>query len=136
MYEKLPLEERESAARSSHRPQHTPWHRRVVAIVLVLILVLFSPWAPSLKAATGLRSCKAEKANHGVKYAGESLSWEKIGEIEGRTLEQSRLNVPMDQFNATRSGNKTFDLHLIRLRGKDGSDNLLLNPGGEHSLGA
>ena len=120
-YEKVPLDEREGPAEVAP----LAWHRRLVAVALVAIL-LFS-WIPLPRPwSTGSHKC-----DHSKKYAGEKISWEKIGEIEGRTLEQSRLDVPMDHFNATNSGNKTFDLHLIRLRGKEGSDNLLLNPGGK-----
>ncbi|KAL2829569.1 Alpha/Beta hydrolase protein [Aspergillus pseudoustus] len=57
-----------------------------------------------------------------------------------RTLECSTLEVPMDQFNATRSGDKTFNLALIRLRSPNTSattptKNLLLNPGGPGGSG-
>ncbi|KAF2215283.1 hypothetical protein CERZMDRAFT_110008 [Cercospora zeae-maydis SCOH1-5] len=73
---------------------------------------------------------------HRVRYKGEKISWQKAGEIEGRHLETSSIVVPMDQFNLTNSGDKTFNISLVRLRGKDGSPNLLLNPGGPGGSGA
>ncbi|KAJ3493653.1 hypothetical protein NLG97_g4598 [Lecanicillium saksenae] len=36
----------------------------------------------------------------------------------------------MDQFNKTNSGDKTFQIPLIRMRGKNATKNLLVNPGG------
>lgn len=127
LYEKVPLHEHEELAPSPPKlPRSSPWHRRLTAALIVAVLLSCSAWGPS---PTGW-SPAPHRCNHTL-YAGEKLSWEKIGEIKGRTLEQSRLDVPMDQFNATNSGNKTFNLHLIRLRGKEGSDNLLLNPGGK-----
>ncbi len=70
-----------------------------------------------------------------VSYHGELISWEPCGEITGHPLECSSIDVPMDQFNATNSANKTFSLPLIRLRGKQATQNLLLNPGGPGGSG-
>jgi len=41
----------------------------------------------------------------------------------------------MDQFNPDKSGNKTFSIPIIRLRGKNATQNLLLNPGGPGGSG-
>ncbi|KAI1876768.1 uncharacterized protein JN550_000840 [Neoarthrinium moseri] len=70
-----------------------------------------------------------------VRYSGESISWKACGDLNGRELECSELEVPMDQFNPENSGNKTFTLPLIRLRGKDATQNILLNPGGPGGSG-
>ena len=69
-------------------------------------------------------------------YEGENISWEKCGEVSGRPVECSTITVPMDQFNATNSGDKVFTVPLIRLRGHNATQNLLLNPGGPGGSGA
>ncbi|KAL1860252.1 hypothetical protein Daus18300_009306 [Diaporthe australafricana] len=69
-------------------------------------------------------------------YEGEHISWEKCGEVSGRPVECSTITVPMDQFNATNSGDKVFTVPLIRLRGNSATQNLLLNPGGPGGSGA
>ncbi|KAI0378193.1 alpha/beta-hydrolase [Hypomontagnella monticulosa] len=70
-----------------------------------------------------------------VTYLGEHITWEQCGDIKGRPVECSSIDVPMDQFNATNSGNKTFTIPLIRLRGHNATQNLLLNPGGPGGSG-
>ncbi|ROV94100.1 hypothetical protein VMCG_08220 [Cytospora schulzeri] len=65
----------------------------------------------------------------------EHITWEGCGEIKGRPVECSTITVPMDQFNATNSGDKVFTVPLIRMRGKDATQNLLLNPGGPGGSG-
>ncbi|KAL7787451.1 Alpha/Beta hydrolase protein [Trichoderma ceciliae] len=73
-----------------------------------------------------------------VTYPGEHISWTPCGSATGHLLECSAIKVPMDQFNREISGNKTFDLSLIRIRGNDttaGSKNILYNPGGPGASG-
>ncbi|WYZ39669.1 hypothetical protein EsH8_IV_000010 [Colletotrichum jinshuiense] len=41
----------------------------------------------------------------------------------------------MDQFNSTNSGNETFSVPLIRLRGRNATQNVLYNPGGPGGSG-
>lgn len=67
-------------------------------------------------------------------YPGESITWEPCGSIKDRPLECSSVDVPVDQFNKDAS-NSTFTIPLIRLRGKEGSQNILLNPGGPGGSG-
>lgn len=67
-------------------------------------------------------------------YAGEHIHWKPCGSINDRALECSSIDVPIDQFNAS-TGNETFHLPLIRLRGSDEAKNLLLNPGGPGGSG-
>lgn len=63
-------------------------------------------------------------------YPRESIAWKSCGEIKNRSLECSQITVPMDHFNATNSGNKTFTIPLIRSRGQNATKNVLYNPGG------
>lgn len=73
--------------------------------------------------------------NHPLRYEGEHITWEVCGEIKGRPVECSTITVPMDQFNATNSGDKVFTVPLIRMRGANATQNLLLNPGGPGGSG-
>lgn len=68
-------------------------------------------------------------------YPGEKIKWSPCGKINDHEVECSDINVPMDQFNATNSGDKTFNIPLIRLRGKNATQNMLLNPGGPGGSG-
>lgn len=68
-------------------------------------------------------------------YAGESIQWRPCGDIAGHNGECSSVNVPMDQFNKTNSGDKTFQIPLVRMRGKNATKNLLVNPGGPGASG-
>lgn len=65
-----------------------------------------------------------------VSYPGEKIRWRDCTEPEDEILfECSTITVPMDQFNHARN-DKEFTIPLIRNRGKDGSPNVLTNPGG------
>jgi pimeloyl-ACP methyl ester carboxylesterase len=68
-------------------------------------------------------------------YPGEKVIWHACGERSNRTLECGNVTVPMDQFNATNSGNKTFTIPLIRLRGHNATQSILFNPGGPGGSG-
>lgn len=75
------------------------------------------------------------------RYEGEHIDWVSCGDIDGRALECTNLTVPMDHFNATTAtissaSSKTFTLSLVRLRGHNATQNLLLNPGGPGGSGA
>ncbi|KAG0651839.1 hydrolase [Hyphodiscus hymeniophilus] len=60
------------------------------------------------------------------------VKWEECGEISNHTLECSRLDVPMDNWN--KSSGKSFSIPVIRLQAKNasatGDRHILLNPGG------
>ncbi|KAL7924761.1 alpha/beta-hydrolase, partial [Trichoderma austrokoningii] len=68
-----------------------------------------------------------------VTYPGEHVSWTPCGDVTGHLMECTSLKVPMDQFNKSNSGNETFDLSVVRLRGNNtngDSKNIFYNPGG------
>ncbi|EHK44211.1 hypothetical protein TRIATDRAFT_36134 [Trichoderma atroviride IMI 206040] len=68
-----------------------------------------------------------------VTYPGEHISWMPCGDAAGHLMECSSMKVPIDQFNKTNSGDKTFNLSVVRLRGNNtngDSKNILYNPGG------
>lgn len=64
-----------------------------------------------------------------IRYDNETISWHACPD-SGEGFECSTIVVPMDQFNSTVSLDKNFSIPLMRFRGRDGSPNLLLNPGG------
>lgn len=69
-------------------------------------------------------------------YHNETIAWRPCGNVEGKPIECGTINVPMDHFNASRSGNSTFTIPLTRLRGNsDATHNILLNPGGPGGSG-
>lgn len=70
-----------------------------------------------------------------LEYDGESIKWESCGELKGSSLECSSIDVPMDQFDLKNSGDKTFTIPVVRMRGRNATQNLLLNPGGPGGSG-
>ncbi|PFH62763.1 hypothetical protein XA68_11986 [Ophiocordyceps unilateralis] len=68
-------------------------------------------------------------------YAGEKIGWKPCGSAKGRELECSDIDVPMDQFAPAGVVGTTFNIPLIRMRGKNGTQNLVLNPGGPGESG-
>lgn len=71
-----------------------------------------------------------------LRYPGETIAWNRCGDLEGRPIECSTVEVPMDHFNGSRSGNKTFTVPLTRLRGSsEAKHNILFNPGGPGGSG-
>ena len=69
-------------------------------------------------------------------YPGEQVRWTLCGNITDHELECGTIDVPMDQLNNTNSGDKIFSIPLLRMRGKNATQNLLLNPGGPGAGGA
>lgn len=76
----------------------------------------------------------------GVRYEGERIFWESCGEITGHPLECSDLIVPMNHFAPPNSSDadeeeKVFTIPLIRMRAKNATQNLIINPGGPGGSG-
>ncbi|PHH84796.1 hypothetical protein CDD83_1390 [Cordyceps sp. RAO-2017] len=79
-------------------------------------------------------ACAVEtRAGSLLTYPGEKIAWQPCGQAHGRDLECSDIDVPMDQFHPR--GDKKFNVPLIRMRGKNATQNLLLNPGGPGESG-
>ncbi|KAI1373405.1 alpha/beta-hydrolase [Hypoxylon crocopeplum] len=118
---------------SSSRPprRRTPAFWKYVAVAAILISI------PLFKAKLHFPSRCPHHEHRPTRftYPGESITWEQCGDLKGRPLECSSIDVPMDQFSAANSGNKTFNIPLIRLRGKNATQNLFTNPGGPGGSG-
>lgn len=108
--------------------------------------ILAGPLASLLLLYTFLPHCRIRLwpiRRHGlplVTYEGESVSWERCGEITGHPLECSNLTVPMDHFapdisSGTNGNHQTFVNPLMRLRGKNATQNVIINPGGPGGSG-
>lgn len=102
----------------------------ILACFALLQLARSSAWGASFDNSTHFHYQQHE--DQLTTYPGEHISWARCGSLpNGRPLECSSIDVPMDQFNAENSGNKTFSIPLIRERGQSAdAKNLLLNPGG------
>lgn len=74
--------------------------------------------------------------NRPTKYRGEHLWWTPCGLSGDREVECSSVDVPLDQFDAAASGDKTFNIPIFRLRGKKATKNVLMNPGGPGASGS
>ncbi|KAI0889611.1 alpha/beta-hydrolase [Annulohypoxylon maeteangense] len=111
------------------RRRPAAWKWVVTATLLVSI--------PLFKAKLPLPSRCSHHDNHPTRltYPGERITWERCGDLGNRPLECSSIDVPMDQFSPSNSGNKTFSIPLIRLRGANATQNLFLNPGGPGGSG-
>lgn len=102
----------------------------LISSILGLLAFLHVPWRNLIQK----HNCSHHK--HGLlTYEGEKLIWEACGDVKGRPVECSTMTVPMDQFNATTSADKVFTIPLIRMRGKNATQNLFLNPGGPGASG-
>lgn len=72
---------------------------------------------------------------HRDQISTEPTLWQPCGDLFDSSIQCGSIEVPMDHFDPENSGNKTFTIPLIRLPGKKGSSNLLLNPGGPGGSG-
>ena len=108
------------------RPAWLVWMLRLVAIFVLL------KWP--IDAIYNALDCSSK---HEIRYAGERVAWTPCGNVAGRDLECSSIAVPLDHFNASNNaGGKHFTIPLVRMRGKNATHNLLLNPGGPGGSGA
>lgn len=95
-------------------------------IVLISLLFLIYRYADIQHTFHTLAAPKDDSST----YEGESLDWKDCGMIAGRRLECSQITVPVDHFQPEHSPQLSFELPLIRLRGRNGSKNLFVSPGG------
>lgn len=117
----------EQSARRIRRPKLL-----LFSSILALLAFMHVPWRNIIR----MHKCGHHGHKNGqLTYPGEKITWEGCGDVKGRPVECSTITVPMDQFNATNSRDKVFTVPLIRMRGKDATQNLLLNPGGPGGSG-
>src|SRR5438552_3559307 len=120
-------------AKSLDRPQRRKGFAAPARLLAAALLISLAVW--QWRVIMRWRPCKHYHHPRYLTYEGESIKWESCGELNDHALECSSIDVPMDQFNATNSGNKTFSIPLIRMRGKNATQNILLNPGGPGGSG-
>jgi pimeloyl-ACP methyl ester carboxylesterase len=124
---KVPLQEVHVSRPKLRQPVRPKFLVVGVCIILIFLALLQSPsrfWYYR-------QSCHDQR----LQYAGEKIRWDACGDIKGHPLECSSISVPLDQFDSVNSGNRSFSIPLIRLRGKNATQNLLLNPGGPGGSG-
>lgn len=99
----------------------------VFALAIYVVVALFRSHA------SGYDQC-VDSTEHRT-YPGERIKWTACGETDGHELECSSVEVPMDHFNRSNSGDKSFVLPLVRLRGVNAKRSILVNPGGPGGSG-
>ncbi|KAJ5701680.1 hypothetical protein N7488_009228 [Penicillium malachiteum] len=126
MDEKLPLAQVVWKQQSRKRPR-TSW---ILLTAAALIGFFFSPFFNLSHLIIKSRSC-----HRSGKAPTHHSFWKPCGELNGNPRECASIKVPMDHFDPENSGDKTFTIPLVRIPGKEGSLNLLLNPGGPGGSG-
>ncbi|KAI9147612.1 putative hydrolase [Paramyrothecium foliicola] len=123
------MEEKRPLAGEAQAPSHTPsTNRRFgVHVLFVLACLTFFYWPGTNNSSACVSNLRS--------YDNEALDWQECGYSGKYKLECSEVIVPMDQFNSTNSGDKTFSIPLIRLRSDNATKNLLINPGGPGGSG-
>ncbi|OKL59895.1 hypothetical protein UA08_04966 [Talaromyces atroroseus] len=101
-------------------------HRTIIAFVLLCLFIAF-------KYRQNISVC--ENRPRTLQYDGEHITWELCGDVKGTPVECSKIDVPMDQFDSQNSDDRTFSIPIIRMRGQNATQNLLLNPGGPGGSG-
>ncbi|KAJ5287126.1 hypothetical protein N7478_002812 [Penicillium angulare] len=110
----------------SEKRQHRAKHWLILPLVALLGL---------LTIRNRFKTCPSQPKSEYLKYEGENISWENCGNVEGIPVECSRIDVPMDQFNPDNPADKTFSIPIIRMRGQNATQNILINPGGPGGSG-
>ncbi|KAJ4158403.1 uncharacterized protein LMH87_008930 [Akanthomyces muscarius] len=129
----LPNNAEEEAA-AARQPPIPIWRRK--RSILWALLVVVSAAAAAVAIFLIVRPGSHGKHGKELRYPGESIAWTPCGEIADKPVECSSIDVPMDQFDDERSGNKTFYIPLMRRRGgANATTNILLNPGGPGGSG-
>ncbi|KAK3181622.1 hypothetical protein K4F52_007000 [Lecanicillium sp. MT-2017a] len=116
------------------QPKRPSKARRVIKhvfFVMLMIAVSFHLFRKAHKFCPG-----KHRDGLSIKYPGETIEWTPCGEVDGRDLECSSVEVPYDHWHKDGSvSGKTFTIALNRLRGKNGTKNMLVNPGGPGGSG-
>lgn len=119
----------------STQPQPAQRQRSISKSAILIAMWIFSAWY-LWSLYTDLKYTWAHITEPGLRdHAGESIKWRLCGDITGHDLECGTVDVPMDQFNPKNTRNKAFKIPLVRMRGKNGTKNLLVNPGGPGASG-
>ncbi|KAI3137043.1 hypothetical protein CBS147325_7402 [Penicillium roqueforti] len=113
-------------ARKQQLQASRPKYWAIVSVILICSSFALKHWSVEIPTWHQHRT---------LKYTGEQISWEPCGFIKGNFVECGNVFVPMDQFNQSNSGNKIFTIPLIRMRGTNATQNLILNPGGPGASG-
>lgn len=122
MDEKCTLPDYTAQPFKQRRSTALPRNRVVVSLILICAVLVFYT-LPLFQ----LPDNRLQFLN----YDGEHITWQPCGSLNERPLECSSIQVPMDQFNTTTTTtNNSFTIPLIRMRGTNATQNLLLNPGG------
>ncbi|KAI0006849.1 Alpha/Beta hydrolase protein [Xylariaceae sp. FL0662B] len=114
----------------SRQPRYRYTNPLLIVGILICVAILHLQSFPTSRLSPHFKQCHEER----LSYVGERISWEVCGDLNGRPLECSSIDVPMDQFSED-SANKTFSIPLIRTRGRNATQNILLNPGGPGGSG-
>ncbi|KUI70887.1 hypothetical protein VM1G_06414 [Cytospora mali] len=127
--------DKKQAAPSPHLTQ--PNRRITIAgIALPLAIILLFSFL-RFQSSVRRQPVQRQEQSH---YEGELITWVPCGEAAGHPLECSKITVPMDHFapqNLTRAveHGHIFTIPLIRMRSKNATESIFINPGGPGGSG-
>ncbi|KAK0729627.1 Alpha/Beta hydrolase protein [Lasiosphaeris hirsuta] len=117
-------------------PPHGIFRFGAKALLATTLLVLGGQLGIRPAIWRALNGVPSHCSHGGATYPGEKIAWTPCGSVNDHELECATIDVPMDHFNASnKAGGKAFSIPLTRLRGKNATQNLLLNPGGPGGSG-